>query len=69
MIAVPPAPWKTATTGTLVVVVVAAVLLGGAFAWGVWLAFSDANRPMSPQEREAIWRAWENQHKPAKAGP
>jgi hypothetical protein len=56
MIMVPPAPWKTATTRSLIVAAVITAIVMGAFAYMVKRVFSDANHPVTEEQKEQFWR-------------
>jgi len=55
MIMVPPSPWKTATTRTLLIALVVAIVAGLWFFFLVRNVFSDASRPISEDEKEKFW--------------
>lgn len=56
MTMVPPSPWKTATTRTMLFTIVVVAVLASVFVYVVAKAFSDADRPVTEQEREQIWK-------------
>ena len=63
MVFVPPSPWKSATTLSIVVAVIITAALGAAFVMVVRLAYADANRPVSREESERFWNNLERRYR------